>query len=374
VKRGGFQVNRLSLLKKNSMQHLKQEVMTVMSFTNLSQTGKITANPSILPKHILIGYWHNWHTSPAAFIPLREVSDHFDVINVAFATSAGTDDGRIVFPPYQDPKQFESDVAYMQSLGKKVVISIGGANGSVAVDNLSAQDRFTDSVVRLVRQYGFDGIDINLENKVILEKGDTDFRSPTSASIRHLTAAIRAVRNNFGPEFILSLAPEAVNVQGGFSAYERFSGSYLPVIHELRDILTYLQVQHYNSKALMGRDRNIYTPGTADFHVAMAEMLLQGFMIPVDTEQSFPPLQPEQVVIGLAAFPEAVNGGYTAPLETQKVLAYLSMGKSFCGTYRLHDSIHYASLRGIMTWSINWDAANRYQFSNAIRRCLDALP
>jgi chitinase len=327
-----------------------------------------------LPKHILVGYWHNWHANPAAFLPLREVIGHFDVINVAFATASDTGDGDILFAPCVNAKQFAADILYLQRLGKKVLISIGGATGSVAIDSFAAQDNFADSVIKLVQHYHFDGIDINLEGKVRLEHGDTDFRNPTSASIRHLTAAIREVRNNFGPDFILSLAPETANVQGGFSSYERFSGAYLPVVHELRDILTYLQVQHYNSAALPARDGSTYLPGTADFHVAMAEMLLQGFTVQGDPEHVFPPLRPDQIVIGLAAWPDAVQAGYTAPHDVTKALNYLVTGQPFTGDYHLHASASYAALRGVMTWSINWDAAHHHQFSNAIRFFLDALP
>jgi chitinase len=103
-------------------------------------------------------------------------------------------------------------------------------------------------------------------------------------------------------------------------------------------------------------------------------MLLGGFPVQGDSKQGFPPLRPEQIVIGLAARPNAVHGGYTAPLEMKKALNYLATGESFGGGYHLHDSVHYTALRGVMTWSINWDASNQHQFSNAIRSCLDALP
>ncbi|MGB8981313.1 MAG: chitinase [Anaerolineales bacterium] len=349
-----------------------------MSLANTPPAGKSMShvpaeNPSGLPKHILVGYWHNWDARPAAFLPLRDISSHFDVINVAFATSAAARNGEIVFTPHADRKQFEADILYLQERGKKVLISVGGATGSIAIDSPAAQENFSHSVSRIVRQYGFDGVDINLEGNVVLERGDTDFRNPTSASIKHLTAAIRDIRSNFGPAFILSLAPETVNVQGGLSSYRGFSGSYLPIIHGVRDILTYLQVQHYNSRPLAGADHNIYLPGTADFHVAMTEMLLQGFPVDGDPKHIFPPLRPEQIVIGLAAWPAAVNGGYTDLPEIKKALNYLTAGQAFGGAYHLCDALGYGSLRGVMTWSINWDAARHHQFSNAIHSCFADL-
>lgn len=329
-----------------------------------------------LPKHILIGYWHNWEAAPAAFIPLREVVDHFDVINVAFALPSPAGRGGMSFAPHTaiSDRQFRADVDHLQSQGKKVLISVGGATGSTVMDTYAAQDNFVDSMSAMIRRYGFDGMDINLERTVVLDGGDTDFKDPTSPAIRHLMAAIRDIRSNFGPDFILSMAPETVNVQGGYRSYDRSWGSYLPLIHGLRDILTYVQVQHYNSDPLAGLDIHTYKPGTADFHVAMGEMLLQGFPVQESPEDWFPPLKPEQTVLGLAAFPDAVSHGYTPPSELKKALNYLTKGEPFGGEYDLRAPASYSALRGVMTWSINWDAVDRHMFSSAVRVCLDDLP
>ena len=46
------------------------------------------------------------------------------------------------------------------------------------------------------------------------------------------------------------------------------------MIHGVRDILTILHVQHYNTGSVTALDNQCYNSGTADFHVAMAEMLI----------------------------------------------------------------------------------------------------
>lgn len=344
---------------------------------NPSEIGELAASDSAgkiagLPGHILIGYWHNWHNVPASFVRLNEIVPHFDVINIAFAIPSKTGNGEIVFTPCEavSVEEFKSDIAHLQSLGKKVLISIGGAGGSMSIEDVETRCNFVDSITAIIREYNFDGMDINLEGKIILDPGDIDFKNPTSPGVKHLIAAIREIRNNFGPEFILSMAPETINVQAGLDVYSGLSGSYLPLIHGLRDILTYLQVQHYNSSALTALDGNTYLPGTADFQVAMAEMLLQGF--PVQGE-IFPRLKPEQVVIGMASFPDAVSGGYTTPPELQKALNYLTRDESFGGKYVRQSPGNYSSLRGIMTWSINWDAVNHHHFSSSIHSYLDTL-
>jgi chitinase len=348
-----------------------------MHVANQSETGKLAVphrakDVTGLPKHILIGYWHNWHNPPAAFVRLGEVVPHFDVINIAFAVPSNSGKGEIIFAPHGavGVEEFKSDVLLLQSLGKKILISIGGAGGSMSIQDMAARNSFVDSITAIIREYNFDGMDINLEGKVILDPGDTDFKNPTSSGIRHLITAIREIRNNFDSEFILSMAPETINVQAGLGLYAGLSGSYLPLIHDLRDILTYLQVQHYNSSPLAALDGNLYLPGTADFQVAMAEMLLHGFPVQGDI---FPPLKPEQIVIGMASFPDAVTNGYIAPSELQKALNYLTLGKSFEGLYVRQSSEKYSALRGVMTWSINWDAANHHQFSSSIHSYLDSL-
>ena len=358
-----------------------------MIFTHLS-SDQMTTNPisshtaqaAALPRHILIGYWHNWQSPSADFIRLKDVSPDYDVIHVAFATTAGFRGGRMVFNPCSatSAAQFKSDMRFLQKLGKKVIISVGGLNGSIAIDNPQTEKDFADSMTAVTEEYGFDGIDINLEGKVELDDDDTDFRHPTSLSVTHLISAIRRIRSNFGPGFILSMAPETICVQGGYSAYGGIWGSYLPVIDNLRDLLTYLNVQHYNSNSVTASmralDGKAYSQGTADFHVAMSEMLLQGFPINGDPENIFPGLTPEQVALGLPASAKIADHGYTTPDNVQKTLNYLYTGQRFGGNYRLRHENGYPGFRGVMTWSINWDAATYRLFSTTTRSYLDALP
>ncbi len=357
-----------------------------MNYTKLSNTEASTkskpscTDPAALPRHILIGYWHNWQAQAADFIRLKDVSPNFDVIHVAFASSAKSNDGKMAFSPCSatTESQFKSDIHFLQQLGRKVIISAGGLNGSIAIDNAVTERNFANSVIDLIEEYGFDGVDINLEGKVELDDDDTDFRNPTSSSVTHLIAAIRKIRNNFGADFILSMAPETICVQGGYSAYGGIWGSYLPVIDNLRDILTYANVQHYNSNSIsdvmMALDGRTYSQGTADFHVAMSEMLLQGFPINGNPDNIFPGLAPEQVAIGLPASSNIANHGYTTPDNVQKTLSYLFTGQRFGGNYFLRHESGYPTFRGVMTWSINWDAAFYHQFSITTRSFLDALP
>ena len=353
-------------------------MMIIRSYTKTkTPTISIYSQAStMLPRHILVGYWHNWQNDEASFVRLGNISSKFDVINIAFALPTGRTIGEMDFTPCEatTPNQFKSDIASLHRLGKKVLISMGGENGSLALTDREAQYHFIESMTSIIQEYGFDGIDINLESKVILGAGDNDFRNPLAPAITNLIGAIRQIRAYFGPDFILSMAPETICVQGGYKTYGGVSGSYLPIIDGLREILTYLHVQHYNSDTMTALDGKNYSQGTADFHVAMAEMLLQGFQVNQNPKDIFPGLKPEQIVIGLPAFTNAASNGYTAPTEIQKALNYLTTGKSFGGRYTLRRPGGYPTFRGVMTWSINWDAAGYQRFSSSTRAYLDTPP
>ncbi|GAB4215253.1 MAG: hypothetical protein OHK0022_54920 [Roseiflexaceae bacterium] len=342
-----------------------------------------TATPTPTPgtgsglrKRLLVGYWHNFDNG-SGFIRLRNVSTNWDVINVSFAEPTVQGGGTMAFVPYSgtSPAEVKADIAYLRGLGKKVLISIGGANSTIDLSSSTAKQSFITTMTAIIREYGFDGMDIDLEaSSVILGSGDTDFKNPTSARIVNLNAAIRAICDTFGPNFILTMAPETAYVQGGYGTFGGIWGAYLPVIYHLRDKLTYIHVQHYNSGGMTGLDGRSYSQGTADFHVAMAEMLLAGFPVGGNPNSLFPALRPEQVLIGVPSSPSAAGGGYTSNAAVQQALNYLIKGQSFGGSYVLRKAGGYPAFRGIMSWSINWDAAAGFSFSNSHRAYLNGLP
>ncbi|QSQ19101.1 fibronectin type III domain-containing protein [Pyxidicoccus parkwayensis] len=333
-----------------------------------------TTGPQPSGSRVIVGYWHNFDNG-STNIRLRDVSPKFNVIQVAFAEPAGSA-SNMTFTPYNSTvADFKADIAYLKSQGRKVLISIGGANGTVHLDDATARQTFVTSMQSLIDTYGFDGMDLDLEGSSLsLNGGDTDFRNPTTPRILNLIQATRDLLNRNGAGFMLTMAPETAYVQGGMAAYGGPWGAYLPVIHALRDRLTYLHVQHYNTGTVMALDGRAYAQSTPDFHVAMAEMLLQGFPVGGNTSAMFPALSPEQVVIGLPSSPQAAGGGYTTPANVQKALDYLIKGQSFGGTYVLRKTSGYPGFKGLMTWSINWDKFTNFEFSNSHRAYLDALP
>ncbi|KQX47704.1 MULTISPECIES: glycoside hydrolase family 18 protein [unclassified Streptomyces] len=329
-----------------------------------------------LPAHALVGYLHASFANGSGYTRMADVPASWDVINLAFGEPTSVTSGDIRFslcpatecPNVESVADFKAAIKAKQAAGKKVLISIGGQNGQVQLSTAAARDTFVSSVSKIIDEYGLDGLDIDFEgHSLSLQTGDTDFRNPTSPVIVNLIQAVKTLKAKYGAGFVLTMAPETFFVQLGYQYYgsgpwggqDPRAGAYLPVIHALRDDLTLLHVQDYNSGSIMGLDNQYHSMGGADFHIAMTDMLLTGFPVAGNTDRVFPALRPDQVAIGLPASTQAGNG-HTAPAEVNKALDCLTK-KTNCGTYQPHGT--WPSLRGLMTWSINWDRYNQWQFS-----------
>ncbi|MEU6168342.1 chitinase [Streptomyces tanashiensis] len=329
-----------------------------------------------LPAHALVGYLHASFANGSGYTRMADVPDSWDVINLAFGEPTSVTSGDIRFslcpatecPGVESPADFKAAIKAKQAAGKKVLISIGGQNGQVQLSTTAARDTFVSSVSKIIDEYGLDGLDIDFEgHSLSLQTGDTDFRNPTSPVVVNLIQAVKTLKAKYGAKFVLTMAPETFFVQLGYQYYgsgpwggqDPRAGAYLPVIHALRDDLTLLHVQDYNSGSIMGLDNQYHSMGGADFHIAMTDMLLTGFPVAGNTDRFFPALRPEQVAIGLPASTQAGNG-HTAPAEVNKALDCLTK-KTNCGSYQTHGT--WPALRGLMTWSINWDRYNQWQFS-----------
>ncbi|MER7133997.1 carbohydrate binding domain-containing protein [Streptosporangium saharense] len=347
----------------------------------------VTVGPGDPPSNrVLVGYLHASFANGSGYVRMADVPKEWDFINLSFGepTTVTSGDIRFVRCPVAECPSVEPDADFIaaikakQAQGKKVLISIGGQNGQVQLTTTAARDKFVESVGAIIDKYGLDGLDVDFEgHSLYLNAGDTNLSAPTTPVIVNLISALKTLKAKYGSKFVLTMAPETFFVQLGYQFYgpgangsaDQRAGSYLPVIHAMRNDLTLLHVQDYNSGPITGLDNQYHTMGNADFHVAMTDMLLAGFPIAGNVNNVFPALRPEQVAIGLPAAQYAGNG-YTSVAEVQKAFDCLAKGTN-CGTYKPRGV--YRGLRGLMTWSINWDKYNNFEFSRNHRAYLDAL-
>ncbi|MET7482622.1 glycoside hydrolase family 18 protein [Streptomyces sp. NPDC005538] len=294
-----------------------------------------------LPKHAVTGYWQNFNNG-ATVQKLSAVSSQYDIIAVAFADATSTP-GAVSFTLDSaglggyTVDQFKADIAAKHAAGKKVVISIGGQNGTISVSDSTSATNFANSVYSLMQTYGFDGVDIDLENGL---------------NATYMTQALRSLSSKAGSSLILTMAPQTIDMQST-------SNSYFQTALNVKDILTVVNMQYYNSGTMLGCDGKVYGQGTVDFLTALACIQLQGG------------LAPSQVGLGLPASTSAAGSGYVSPTIVNNALDCLTAGTN-CGTFK--PSKTYPDLRGAMTWSTNWDAAAGSSWSNSVGAHVHALP
>ncbi|MYT73242.1 MULTISPECIES: glycoside hydrolase family 18 protein [unclassified Streptomyces] len=348
---------------------------TAVTATTAQSSGGGNQGSGDLPAHALVGYLHASFANGAGYTRLADVPDSWDVIDLSFGEPTSVTSGDIRFnrcpvtecPNVESDADFKAAIKAKQAAGKKVLISIGGQNGQVQLTTTAARDTFVSSVSKIIDTWGLDGLDIDFEgHSLSLNTGDTDFKNPTTPVVVNLISALKTLKAKYGDKFVLTMAPETFFVQNGYQFYgsgkwggqDPRCGAYLPVIYAMRDDLSLLHVQDYNSGPIMGLDNQYHSMGGADFHIAMTDMLLTGFPVAGDANNVFPPLRPDQVAIGMPASTNAGNG-YVSPAEQNKALNCLTK-KTDCGSYTTHGT--WPTLRGLMTWSVNWDRFNNWEF------------
>jgi len=306
-------------------------------------TAPTTTPPATsLPKHVLTGYWQNFNNG-ATVQRIRDVQAAYDVIAVAFADADPARHGGITFNldtaglGGYTVADFKADIAAKQAAGKKVILSVGGQNGTVSVSDPTAATNFANSALAVLREYGFDGIDIDLENGV---------------NAQYLGQALHSLQGQFGSGLVITMAPQTIDMQS--TSFE-----YFKLALAINDILTVVNVQYYNSGSMNGCDGQVYSQGTVDFITAQACIMLQNG------------LRPDQVGLGLPASSRAAGSGYVSPAIVNNALDCLTKGTS-CGNFK--PSTTWPALRGAMTWSTNWDALNGNAFSDQVGSHVHSLP
>ena len=324
-----------------------------------------------LPNPTLVGYWHNWNDGNAPYIDIDAVDSRYNVITVAFAIPTSNTDMTMLFAPDRGTvQQFKIRIQNVQATGKKVILSVGGATATIDLTTTVNRDAFVTSIGNILNTYGFDGLDIDIEHGAsILVNGGT-IAAPQSAAQINLIDAIRTIMANYratnNRKLLLTFAPETAYIQGGMSGYGSIWGGYLPIVDALRDSLDLIHVQLYNSGTMYGIDNQIYTQGTADFIISQTEAVIKGFTARAPGG-AFAGIPASKVAVGLPASTNAAGGGYVDSATITAAIKYLKGEGPRPGQYTLVQAGGYPGLRGMMTWSINWDATqvNRNTYSYA---------
>jgi chitinase len=292
---------------------------------------------------VLQGYWESWNNSSVhpgmGWIPLSQVPAEYNVINLAFPVilsdgtvewATGMDTGVVVPSP--------QDMCNAKAAGHWLLMSVGGATAGIDLSSSTVAAKFVSTMVPILQQNNFDGIDIDIETGLVTGAN----YNTLSTSQANLIAIIDGVLAAMPSNFMLTMAPETAYVTGGQIAYGSDWGAYLPVIGKYRDNgrLSWLNMQYYNG-SMYGCPATSYEAGTVAGFVAQTQCMNNGFSAGGVTWS----LPYSKQVPGLPAQPGA-GGGYMVPSDVSSSYSQVS------------------GIKGLMTWSINWDGSLGWTFGN----------
>ncbi|MBP0945930.1 glycosyl hydrolase family 18 protein [Pseudomonas alliivorans] len=287
--------------------------------------------PDMSQKNILMGFWHNWGPEPGQGyrqgmfkeMLLSEVPEAYNVVAVAFMKGNGIP----TFKPYKGTdSEFRAEVAKLNAQGRAVLISLGGADAHIEL-HAGQEAALAAEICRLVEVYGFDGLDIDLEQTAIT--------FADNATV--LPAALKLVRDHYkteGQHFIISMAPEF--------PYLRESGPYLAYISALENYYDFIAPQYYNQggDGIWVDELNAWITQNnddqkKDFLYYLTDSLING-------TRGFSSIPADRLAIGLPSNNDGAATGYVIdPQDIKDAMADLESDGN--------------PIRGLMTWSINWD-------------------
>ncbi|KEK19704.1 chitinase [Bacillus manliponensis] len=287
--------------------------------------------PSIQNKDVLVGYWHNWQGKNDGYqqgtsgnVKLSETPEGYNVIDVSFM-KADTNERIPTFKPYNmSDSEFRGEVAKLNAQGRSVLIALGGADAHIQLKQ-GDEKALADEIIRLVETYGFDGLDIDLEQNAITA-GDNQTVIP---------AALKTVKDHYrakGKNFIITMAPEF--------PYLRTGGKYTSYIQSLEGYYDFINPQLYNQ----GGDGVTGTNGKwlAQNNDAVKEEFLYTISSHLINGNGFVQIPAHKLVLGIPANNDAAANGYVKdPTAVQNALNRLEADGN--------------PVKGLMTWSVNWD-------------------
>ncbi|MET7619286.1 chitinase [Streptomyces sp. NPDC005408] len=314
-----------------------------------AETCAVKSKPS---GKVLQGYWENWDGAangvhpPFGWTPITDarIRDHgYNVVNAAFPVIRS--DGTVLWEDGMDATVKVATPAEMcqaKAAGLTVLMSIGGAAAGIDLSSSAVADRFVATVVPILKAYNFDGIDIDIETGLVGSGNINQLSASQANLIRIIDGVLARMPSNFG----LTMAPETAYVTGGSVAYGSIWGAYLPIVKKYADNgrLWWLNMQYYNG-SMYGCSGDSYSAGTVQGFTAQTNCLNKGLVVQGTTIR----VPYDKQVPGLPAQPGA-GGGYMSP----------SLVSQAWNTYN-------NGLKGLMTWSINWDGSKGWTFGNNVK-------
>ncbi|GAA2710660.1 carbohydrate-binding protein [Actinoplanes palleronii] len=300
---------------------------------------------------VLQGYWENWDGASngvhpgLGWIPVNDsrITQHgYNVLMAAFPVIRS--DGTVLWENGMDAGvkvPTAAEICAAKAQGATILMSIGGAAAGIDLSSSTVADKFVSTIVPILKANNFDGIDIDIETGLTGSGSITTLSASQSNLIRIIDGVLAQMPSNFG----LTMAPETAYVTGGSVTYGSIWGSYLPIIKKYLDNgrLWWLNMQYYNG-SMYGCSGDSYAAGTVQGFTVQTQCLNNGLTIQGTTIK----IPYDKQVPGLPA-QSGAGGGYMSPSLVSQ--AYQSV----------------PSIKGLMTWSINWDGSKNWTFGDNVK-------
>jgi chitinase len=280
-------------------------------------SGIIVKMKARLPDKLVGGYWQRWEGPNVSEITTNAPEYNLQYGAVAQSAQSGT--GKVsFFPDFSGASRFKTDMAASKAIGCTWLLTVGGGgDGGIVLTNETQVSEMVSSVETIVDEYGFDGVDWDLES------GTSGWNTAS------LTSASQQLKAHYGQNFIISAAPRP---------YEDIYRDWAVSMGSTLDLFGYqfYDAPDYNDSAFL--HDNIFQRVTQSVNMG----------IPAS-----------KILVGCITY-----DGYSGGHNTDEV--YRSIFLDLLSKY--------PDLRGAFVWETHLDKLNAWGFAKVVGRAVRNLP